>query len=70
MTHTAAKIIIKIQIKFFLVVDFIVFPLFLQLYIKPYLSLAFGENPQPELVRRKRLIRVYPPFTLRVGRQL
>lgn len=36
MTHTAAKIIIKIQIKFFLVVDFIVFPLFLQLYIKPY----------------------------------
>lgn len=36
MTQTVAKIIIKIRIKFFLVVDFIVFPLFLQLYIKPY----------------------------------
>lgn len=36
MIQTVAKIIIKIRIKFFLVVDFIVFPLFLQLYIKPY----------------------------------
>lgn len=36
MIQTVAKIIIKIRIKFFLSIDFIVFPLFLQLYIKPY----------------------------------